>query len=182
MEDIKLKNKSHFFMALAIFALLMIIVIGLSDRREILDYSSIKAAGMKNLTPTDIKQTVSKTRYKGRTTTHLTNYVKLRVEIDGELKEFWMRTSEAYGENSPSAGIEAVRKKKKIERYIFYTDERIYYSKEAATVDEYIKESIISKLIALVIAILLFVTVMLFIYFLQSISSKFKYRSKEKVM
>ena len=47
----------------------------------------------------------------------------------------------------PSVGLEAVASKKKIERYIFYTDKHIYYSKNAATTGEYIKESITDKLI-----------------------------------
>lgn len=132
------------------FALLFVVGIlaffVLIDIQEIMDYSKIKAAGNKTLVPVNIKQETTKRHYKKRTTKTTTNYVQFVVEINNKEKLFWMKTSEAYGENSPSAGINAVSSKKKIERYIFYTDDNIYYSKKAATTSEYIRESIGKKI------------------------------------
>lgn len=125
----------------------------LMDIQEIMDYSKIEAAGSKVLTPVNVKQKTNKRYYKGRTSETITNYVQFVVEINNSKKAFYMKTSDAYGENSPSAGIEAVASKKKIERYIFYTDENIYYSKEATTTSEYIKESITDKLLVFCIIV-----------------------------
>lgn len=133
-----------------VFTLLIIIGIFaffvLIDIQEIMDYSKIKAAGNKTLVPVNIKQETTKRHYKRRTTKTTTNYVQFVVEINNKQKSFWMKTSEAYGENSPSAGMNAVSSKKKIERYIFYTDDNIYYSKKAATTGGYIRESIGKKI------------------------------------
>ena len=114
---------------------------------EIMDYSKIEAAGSKVLTPVNVKQKTKKRYYKGRTTETVTNYVQFVVEINNTRTSFYMETSDAYGENSPSTGLNAVASKKTIERYIFYTDKHIYYSKKSATTGEYIKESITDKLV-----------------------------------
>lgn len=73
--------------------------------------------------------------------------MQFTVEINGAKRSFWLKTSSAYGKNSASAGIEAVSSKKQIERYIFYTEDSIYSSKNAATKSEYIIERIKIKLI-----------------------------------
>lgn len=141
---------------------------------EIMDYSKIKAAGKKSLLPVDIKQETKKRYYKGRTTQTTTNYVKFVVEINNEKKAFWMPTSKAYGENTPSAGLAAVSGKKKIERYIFYTENHIYYSKDAATVNEYIKESVKDKILVYVLFIAVLGFVYLIVYLIKSLVDKIK--------
>lgn len=98
-----------------VFTLLIIIGIFaffvLIDIQEIMDYSKIKAAGNKTLVPVNIKQETTKRHYKRRTTKTTTNYVQFVVEINNKQKSFWMKTSEAYGENSPSAGMNARRQR-----------------------------------------------------------------------
>ncbi len=139
------KSKKNIIFALLFIAGIFLFFV-LMDIQEIMDYSKIEAAGKKVLTPVNVKQKTRKRYYKGRTTETITNYVQFVVEINNTRTSFYMETVEAYGENSPSAGLQAVASKKTIERYIFYTDKHIYYSKKSATTSEYIKESIIDKL------------------------------------
>lgn len=143
---------------------------------EIMDYSKIEAAGKKSLLPVDIKQETRKRRYKGRTTQTTKNYVKFVVEINNKKKAFWMPTSHAYGQNTPSAGIAAVSGKKKIDRYIFYTEDHIYYSEDAATVNEYIRESIKNKILVYVLFIAVLGVVYLIVYVVKSLVEKVKMR------
>lgn len=140
------KNRKSLLLAL-LFVIVIFIFFALLNIQEIRDYSKIKAAGSKVLVPVNVKQKTTKRHYKGRTTEKITNYVQFVVEINNTRKSFYMKTSDAYGENSPSAGLQAVDSKKTIERYIFYTDKRVYYSKKSATTGEYIRESITDKLI-----------------------------------
>ncbi len=109
------KSKKNIIFALLFIAGIFLFFV-LMDIQEIMDYSKIEAAGKKVLTPVNVKQTI-------------TNYVQFVVEINNTRTSFYMETVEAYGENSPSAGLQAVASKKTIERYIFYTDKHIYYSK-----------------------------------------------------
>ena len=143
---------------------------------EIMDYSKIEAAGKKSLLPVDIKQETRKRRYKGRTTQTTKNYVKFVVEINNKKKAFWMPTSHAYGQNTPSAGIAAVSGKKKIDRYIFYTEDHIYYSEDASTVNEYIRESIKDKILVYVLFIAVLGVVYLIVYVVKSLVEKVKMR------
>ena len=91
-------------------------------------------------------------------------------------KAFWMPTSHAYGQNTPSAGIAAVSGKKKIDRYIFYTEDHIYYSEDAATVNEYIRESIKDKILVYVLFIAVLGVVYLIVYVVKSLVEKVKMR------
>ena len=140
------KSKKNLIFALLFIAGIFLFFV-LMDIQEIMDYSKIEAAGSKVLTPVNVKQKTKKRYYKGRTTETVTNYVQFVVEINNTRTSFYMETSDAYGENSPSTGLNAVASKKTIERYIFYTDKHIYYSKKSATTGEYIKESITDKLV-----------------------------------
>ena len=138
------KKRGIVFVLLVIACLFSFFV--LMNIQEIMDYTKIEAAGRKVLTPVNVKQKKTKRYNKGRTTETVTNYVQFVVEINNTRTSFYMETSDAYGENSPSTGLNAVASKKTIERYIFYTDKHIYYSKKSATTGEYIKESITDKL------------------------------------
>lgn len=140
------KSKKNLIFALLFIAGIFLFFV-LMDIQEIMDYSKIEAAGSKVLTPVNVKQKTKKRYYKGRTTETVTNYVQFVVEINNTRTSFYMETSDAYGKNSPSTGLNAVASKKTIERYIFYTDKHIYYSKKSATTGEYIKESITDKLV-----------------------------------
>jgi len=148
---VKKSKKNIIFILL--FITMVFVFFALINIQEIIDYSKIEAAGSKVLTPVNVKQKTKKRYNKGRTTETTTNYVQFVVEINNSRKSFYMKTSDAYGANSPSVGLKAVASKKKIERYIFYTDKRIYYSKNAATTGEYIKESITDKLIVFCVII-----------------------------
>ena len=128
---------------------------------EIMDYSKIEAAGKKSLLPVDIKQETRKRRYKGRTTQTTKNYVKFVVEINNKKKAFW---------------IAAVSGKKKIDRYIFYTEDHIYYSEDAVTVNEYIRESIKDKILVYVLFIAVLGVVYLIVYVVKSLVEKVKMR------
>lgn len=140
-----------YYVVIIVFFLFLVLW---KDREEISDYSKIEAAGSLTLTPVDIKQTKTRTRArKGRTTEHINNYVKFRLKIEDKQRVLWISTSEAYGENSPSVGLSAVRNNKKIERYIFYTENNIYYSTTAQTVREYVQESIQGKIIIYVFTV-----------------------------
>lgn len=139
------KKRGIVFVLLVIVCLFSFFV--LMNIQEIMDYTKIEAAGRKVLTPVNVKQKKTKRYNKGRTTETVTNYVQFVVEINNSRRSFYMKTSDAYGENSPSVGIAAVTSKKKIERYIFYTDKNIYYSKKATTTSEYIEESVSDKLL-----------------------------------
>ena len=69
------------------------------------------------------------------------------VEIEGEIYSIRVATGDAYGEDSVDAGLEGVKKKKTIDRHVFYTDEHIYCSKTAETKEEFIKEQVKTKVI-----------------------------------
>lgn len=147
MENyVKKINKSNIFTIFVFIAVIFIFTASM-DIREIMDYPKIKAAGKKTLTPVSVKQKTGTRQNRHRTTKTITNYVQFTVEINGAKRSFWLKTSSAYGKNSASAGIEAVSSKKQIERYIFYTEDSIYSSKNAATKSEYIIERIKIKLI-----------------------------------
>lgn len=168
------RNRNIIFVVLFCVAVLAFFI--LINISEIMDYPKIEAAGKKSLLPVDIKQETKKRRYKGRTTQTTTNYVKFVVEINNEKKAFWMPTTRAYGENTPSAGIAAVSGKKKIDRYIFYTKDHIYYSEDAATVSEYIRESIKEKIFVYVLFIVVLGVIYLIVYIIKSLSEKIKMR------
>lgn len=170
-----MKNENRKIPVTLILFVVCAIVVGLfSNIREIMDYPKIKAAGKKNLMPVDIKQKTRKRYYRGRTTSSVTNYVKFTLEINGKNLAFWMPASDAYGENSPSVGLSAIREKKKIERYIFYTDDNIYYSEKEATVSGYIKESIINRIMVLGMIIVMSGIVFLIYYVIAFFATKRK--------
>ncbi|MCI9078783.1 MAG: hypothetical protein HFH68_07650 [Lachnospiraceae bacterium] len=168
-----------------IFVLLFIVIafifFTLINIQEIMDYPKIEAAGNKVLIPVNVKQKTSKRHYKRRTTETITNYVQFVVEINNSRKSFYMKTSDAYGSNSASAGLEAVASKKKIERYIFYTDKHIYYSKNAATTGEYIRESITGKLIVFCVIIAFISLGFLLVNISDKIAEKRRIKSKTNV-
>lgn len=143
-------NKGNSLTTIVFIAIIFIVIIFM-DIREMLDYPKIKAAGKKTLTPVSIKQKTSTRRNRHMTNKTTTNYVQFTVEINGNKRSFWLKTSSAYGKNSPSVGLAAVSYKKQIERYIFYTEDNIYSSKNAATTGEYILERIKIKFIILLI-------------------------------
>lgn len=66
--------------------------------------------------------------------------------------------------------------KKKIDRYIFYTEDHIYYSEDAATVNEYIRESIKNKILVYVLFIAVLGVVYLIVYVVKSLVEKVKMR------
>ena len=101
------KSKKNLIFALLFIAGIFLFFV-LMDIQEIMDYSKIEAAGSKVLTPVNVKQKTKKRYYKGRTTETVTNYVQFVVEINNTRTSFYMETSDSYGENSPSTGLNAV--------------------------------------------------------------------------
>ncbi len=126
----------------------LVVIFVWKDRQEFMDYAKLREAGIKTLTPVKVEQTQTQTRTRrGGSQTNLHNYVRFEVEIDGKVYSLRVPTGDAYGEDSVDAGLEGVKKKKTIDRHVFYTDEHIYCSKTAETKEEFVKEQVKNKII-----------------------------------